>query len=120
MSNHVYWTLDLAVRDGKMEDLKALMKEMSDATKANEPGTLNYEWTLSEDGAKCTIYERYTDSAAALVHLASFGKNFAPRFMACLEPKRLVVHGNVTDEARKALSTMGAAFMKPFGGFTRS
>ncbi len=119
MNNNVYWVLDTAVREGKFDELKALMKEMVDATRANEPGTLNYEWTISEDNRRCTLYERYADSAAAMVHIGSFGKNFATRFMACLEPKKLVVHGNVSEGVKKALTGQGGIFMTPFGGFAR-
>lgn len=119
MNDNVYWVLDTAIREGKFDELKALMKEMVDATRANEPGTLNYEWTISEDKGKCTLYERYTDSTAAMTHIGNFGKNFAPRFMACLEPKKLVVHGKVSDDVKKALTGMGGVFMTQFGGFAR-
>jgi quinol monooxygenase YgiN len=119
MTDQVYWVLNLEVREGKFDELTVLMKEMSDATKANEPGTLNYEWTVSDDRRRVTILERYSDSAAAIVHLGSFMKNFAPRFMACLEPKSLVTHGNASPELRKMLDGMGSKYMAPFGGFSR-
>jgi quinol monooxygenase YgiN len=119
MDEHVYWILETNVREGKLEDLKILMNEMVDATRAGEPGTLNYEWSISEDNGKCTLFERYADSAAAMKHIGSFGKNFASRFMGCLEPKRFVVHGRPSEEVKKALSGMGAVCMSPFGGFSR-
>ncbi len=119
MSEHVYWVLETNVREGQLGELKTLMKEMVDATMANETGTLNYEWTISDDNLKCTLYERYADSAAAMKHIGSFGKNFAARFMTCLEPKKMVVHGNPSDDVKKALKGMGGVFMTPFGGFAR-
>ncbi len=119
MSNHIFWILDTNIREGKLDELKTLMKEMVDSTRANEPGTLNYEWTISEDNRKCTLYERYADSAAAMVHIGTFGKNFAGRFMGCLEPKKMVVHGSPSEDVKKALMGQGAVFMAPFGGFAR-
>jgi len=119
MSDHIYWTLDLEVREGKSGELKTLMKEMVDATKANEPGTLNYEWTVSDDNRRVTLYERYADSAAAVIHLKTFMKSFAQPFMTCLEPKRLVTHGTPSDELKKMLTGMNSKFMNPFGGFAR-
>jgi quinol monooxygenase YgiN len=119
MAGHIYWIVEANVREGKLDELKALMKEMVDATNANEPGTLNYEWTISDDAKRCTLYERYTDSAAALKHLASFGRNYASRFTGCLEPKKVVAHGNPTEELKKVLAGQGAMFMRPFGGFSR-
>jgi quinol monooxygenase YgiN len=119
MSDNIYWILETNIREGKLDELKALMKEMVDATMANEPGTLNYEWTISEDSKRCTLYERYADSAAAMKHASSFMKNFAGRFVGCVEPKKMVVHGSPADDLRKALSAQGAVFMTPFGGFSR-
>ena len=119
MGNPVYWVLETGIREGKLEELKVLMKEMVDATRANEPGTLNYEWTISEDNRRCTLYERYADSAAAMKHATTFMKVFAGRFMGCLEPKKMVVHGAPTEELKKILASQGAAFMVPFGGFAR-
>jgi hypothetical protein len=46
-------------------------------------------------------------------------KNFAGRFVGCVEPKKMVVHGSPADDLRKALSAQGAVFMTPFGGFSR-
>ena len=119
MSGHVYWVLETNIREGKLDELKILMKEMVDATRANEPGTLNYEWTISDDTRKCTLYERYADSAAVMKHIMSFGKNFAARFTSCLEPRKMVVHGAPSDDVKKALAGQGALFMAPFGGFAR-
>jgi quinol monooxygenase YgiN len=119
MSGHYYWILDTEIRQGKLEELKALMNEMVDATRANEPGTLNYEWTISEDDRFCTLYERFADSQAAIAHIRTFMKSFAPRFMGCLEPRKLVGHGQPSEELKKALLGMNAKFMKPFGGFSR-
>lgn len=119
MGNHVYWLLDLKIKEGELENFRTLMKEMVEATKANEPGTLNYEWTISSDNTSIHLYERYADSAATMKHLGSFMKNFAGRFMACVEPKSFVVYGQPSEEVKGALRQMGAVFMNPFGGFAR-
>jgi len=119
MADQVYWVLDLEIREGKLDEAKALGKEMSDATKANEPGTLNYEWTIGDDNRRVTVFERFADSAAAALHLGAFMKNFAPRFMECFEPKNLVTHGSPSDELRKMLDGMGSKYMTPIGGFSR-
>lgn len=119
MSKHVDWMLELAITDGKLDDFKALMNEMVDATKADEPGALNYEWSVSDDGSRVHIYERYADSDATMVHLASFGKNFAERFMSMAKPTKLTVYGNPDETVRKALDRMGAVYMAPIGGFAR-
>ncbi|MGB3018929.1 MAG: antibiotic biosynthesis monooxygenase [Ignavibacteria bacterium] len=119
MTENVYWILDTSVKEGELENVKALMNEMIEQTMANEPGTTGYEWHVSEDGKNVTLYERYKDSAATLAHLDNFGKNFASRFMKMLDIKKFVVYGSPDETATKALTGIGAKIMKPLGGFHR-
>jgi len=119
MSDNVYWVLELTIKPGGLDNFKELMKEMVEATHANEPKTLNYEWTMSEDGQSCHIYERYEDSAATMTHLGTFVEKFAERFMAALEPTRFTVYGNPNDEVKETLSGFGPVYMTPISGFAR-
>jgi quinol monooxygenase YgiN len=119
MSDHVHWVLELDIRDGQLDALKALMNEMVEATRANEPGTLHYEWFVSEDGSKCHIYERYVDSAAVMVHMGTFGQHYAKRFMALLQPTRITVYGPADEAVRKTMAPLGAVHMAEIGGFVR-
>lgn len=118
MSSVVSWNLELAVRDGRLDDFRALMQQMVESTEA-EPGTQTYEWFLNADGTVCHLYERYADSEAALAHLGTFGSKFAERFLACVEPTRFSVYGNPSAEARAVLDGFGAVYLGPFGGFSR-
>ena len=119
MNNNVYWIVELSVKDGELDNFQSLMNEMVDATQANEPGTLNYEWTISEDSKTIHIYERYADSAAAVTHMVTFGERYAERFMAAVDQTCFVVYGNPNNEAKAVLEGVGAVFMLPFGGFAR-
>ncbi len=119
MSDHVYWILEVTVKPGEADNFTAVMNDMVEATQANEPDTLNYEWTLSADGATCHIYERYADSAAVMTHLASFGANFADRILAAVEPTRFTVYGDPSTDVREALGAFGPAYMTPCAGFSR-
>lgn len=118
MSSTVSWNLQLAVHDGQLDTFRSLMKEMVESTLA-ETGTLTYEWFLSEDGTMCHLYERYADSAAALVHLGNFGSKFAERFLGCVEPTGLFVYGNPDEAAREVLQGFNAVFLGTLGGFSR-
>jgi quinol monooxygenase YgiN len=118
MSDTLSWNLRLALRDGRLEEFRSLMHEMVESTQS-EPGTQAYEWFLSKDGATCHIYERYSDSEAALAHLGTFGAQFAERFLACVEPTALHVYGTPSDAARGALDGFGAVYLGWFGGFSR-
>ena len=61
----------------------------------------------------------YTDSAATMIHLNSFGENFAERFLGAADLTRLVVYGNPNDEVRGVLSGFGAVIMEQLGGYAR-
>ena len=119
MSKSIFWVLEVAIQPGALDTFKALMHEMVEATQANEPNAQSYEWFISEDDTSCHLYERYANSAAVMAHLATFGEKFAERFLAAAQPTRLVVYGDPTDEATKALSGLGARFVTSIGGFIR-
>ncbi len=119
MSNHVYWIIEAEVKDGKLDELKSLMEEMSEATKADEPGALNYEWSLSEDDKICHIFERYSDSDATMVHMGNFGSKFAGRFMGVLKPTACTLYGDPDERVQKAMKPMGYVPMKSAAGFSR-
>ncbi len=119
MKKQVSWILELRVRGGKESDFRALMAEMVAATEANEPGTLSYEWSTSPDGRICHVYERYTDPAAVMIHLATFGQRFAARFEQVLEPVRTVVYGSPSEAVKEALADLNPTYMRPAAGFNR-
>ena len=72
MESQVSWHVELQVKPGQLEALRALTTEMVESTKS-ELGALIYERFLSEDQQVIHVFERYIDSAAAVAHLASFG-----------------------------------------------
>ena len=119
MSDAVHWVLELNVKDGQLDAFKALAREMSEATQADEPGATHYEWFTDADGKTVHITERYADSAATMIHLGNFGAKFAERFLACVDPARLTVYGDPSAEVRGALAGFGAAHMTQFAGFAR-
>lgn len=119
MSETVHLVLEVAINQGELDNFKALMNEMVEATQANEPNTTNYEWFISDDDQTCHMCERYADSAAMMTHLAAFGENFVDRLLAAVAPTRLVVYGNPSAEVREALAGFGPVYMAQIGGFAR-
>ena len=118
MSDQVAWLLELAVKPGELENFKALMAEMIESAQG-EAGVLTYEWSISDDGSAIHIYERFADSAAVVAHLTAFGETFAQRFLAAVDPTRLVVYGAPNHEAKEALTALSPTYMAPLGGFAR-
>jgi|TARA_R110002072_G_scaffold102123_3_gene224721 quinol monooxygenase YgiN len=119
MTGHVYWIYELEIKAGQYEKFAALKDEMIAATKADEPGTLNYEWSVNEDKTICHVLERFENSDAALVHMGNFGKKFAARFLEVLTPKVMTLYGDPSEKVLGALARVGAVQMPSVGGFSR-
>ena len=119
MSKQVYWILELEIVEGKSDVLRDLATEMVSATRENEPGALHYDWSLSEDGRQCHIFEHYADSAAVMTHLATFQQKYAARFLEILKPTRFVIYGSPDPAVREALSPFQPDYMASVDGFSR-
>ncbi len=118
MDDQVSWLLELAVKDGKLDEFRAVVDEMVESTRT-EPGALATSGSSADDGSAVHLYERYADSAATMTHLGTFGETFAARFLAAVDPTRFTVFGEPSDEARAVLDGFGATYMGDFGGFVR-
>jgi quinol monooxygenase YgiN len=119
MSEQVYWILALKMKAEKVESFKTLIEEMVASTEANEPNTLNYEYSFSSDDERCHIFERYTDSAAAMTHLTNFGEKFAERFLPKVEVLSLTVYGRPNEDVVEALAVFNPSYLRPAAGFAR-
>lgn len=118
MSGEIHWIVEFDVKEGEFENLMSVANDLVASTK-NEPDTKNYEWFASGDKKKIHLYERYTDSAAALAHLKTFDEKFAARLLATVDPTRMVVYGDPTNDAKAVLDGFGAVYMGQIGGFAR-
>ena len=126
MSDSVFFIVELEVNPSQIDDLRNVMREMVDVTRRDEPGTLSYEWFLTDDGTACHIYESYADPAAAVVHSATFPAELSRRAQAFL-PTRLTAYGTMTDEIRKkrieplqeGVPGISVVLLEPLGGFAR-
>lgn len=119
MSAQVSWLLELDLHPGRDAECRALMREMVTATEADEPGTLDYEWSLSADGTRCHTFERYADSAAVMAHLGNFGAKYAERFLAILTPVGFTIYGAPDAGVKEALAGFQPTYMQAVGGFSR-
>ena len=119
MEGQVYWILELDIQAGREADLRGLMRGMVEDTQANEPGTLAYEWSVSEDGRRCHIFEHYSNSAATLVHLAKFGEKYAERFLEILRMRRFVIYGSPSQLVKNMLAGFEPTYMQLADGYRR-
>ena len=114
----VFWNLELKVKPGKLETLKSLANEMTEATLANEPGTIDYIWSMDAGGEKCHIFERYVDSDAVRVHMGNF-EAFRERFFDCMDIERFQVYGYPDEALAATMTEMGCVLYNVSVGFAR-
>lgn len=118
MNDSIYWLLEVSIQPRQLEEFRALMKAMVESSRG-EVDTLSYDWTISEDGKTCHIFERYADNAAAMVHGRAFQTKFAAKFLDLAQPVSMVVHGKPTPQVKDALAAFKPTYMSPLGGFHR-
>ena len=109
----------LTFQDGKREEGLRVFDQMFEHVNTNEPGTLIYEISISEDGSLVHSYERLADSEAALTHFGTVGETFLERFLAALDPERIVVYGTPSAALKEATAAFHPTYMQPLAGFTR-
>jgi quinol monooxygenase YgiN len=118
MSNHISWHVELQVKAGQLNDLRALTGQMVESTRT-EPGALIYERYISDDHQIVHVFERYVDSNAAVAHLTAFAKMYGERFAQMVDRKRFAVFGTPTVELKEILDPLGATYVAALAGFSR-
>ncbi|MBH0042824.1 putative quinol monooxygenase [Pseudoalteromonas sp. SWXJZ10B] len=117
MKNHVTWTVQGQIKEGKYDEFLLIMAQLVALAKS-EAGTLMYEWTVSEDKHSVHIYERYQDEDAAKVHLAGWDKS-GPLFLSVVDMDKITVFSQLSKEFAQAFAGLSTVFMKPVGGFVK-
>ena len=57
------------IREGKLEEVKAVMNELVELVKAKEPRIIFYNAYINEDGTQLTILQAHPDSASVELHI---------------------------------------------------
>ncbi|MFC7520266.1 putative quinol monooxygenase [Xanthomonas populi] len=117
MKDHITCVFELEILPGKLQGFKDIASKTVAATQT-DPGTLLYEYSLSDDGTVAHIVERY-HAAAVVPHVDITFAPFAQPFVEHVRFARLTVYGEPDAEIRKRLDAFGAVYMKPFAGFDR-
>jgi quinol monooxygenase YgiN len=114
----VSYILEFTIKDGEVDTFESLSSGYIASVKENEPDTVVYQWYLSEDKKRCLLHETFSGSEALLNHLTNVGPSL-PELLAIAPITRLEVLGSVSDDARTALSQLGAVHFSHLGGFDR-
>ena len=114
----ISWHVEVAVKAGELEQFRTLTLEMVNVARG-EPGVLIYERYIDGGGKHVHIYERYSNSLAALAHLKTFNERFASQYSELVERKVFTVFGAPSEELRRMLKKLAASFCEDFAGFSR-
>jgi quinol monooxygenase YgiN len=119
-SQTIHFRAEFSIEQGKIEEYKKLIKEMSKMVEANEQDTMNYQFYLNKDETKCIVYETYVNSEAALAHndgVAS--RTILPKIFSLAKVSRFEVYGDPSEELENLLASFGAETFSLFAGFSR-
>jgi len=120
MSNYIRTDVELSIKEGRLDDFKALISKMINNTAEKEPDALVYEWYVSEDGREGHLLETFTDSDAFILHL----KNISPFLDPLWGVSTLTgfkTFGNPSPELQQALASfpLGIQYFTHTNGLTR-
>jgi quinol monooxygenase YgiN len=111
---------EVTIEEGKIEEYKKLIKQISGVVEFNEPNTINYIFFLNKDATKCVVWETYANSESVLSHLNGIAsQTLLPKISAISRIDRLDVYGNPNEELQKELTNFGAQIYNLFTGFSR-
>jgi quinol monooxygenase YgiN len=61
----------IKLHEGKLEEFKRLSAQCMEIVRSKDPGTLQYDTYINDDGSECIVVERFTDSQALIEHSAN-------------------------------------------------
>jgi quinol monooxygenase YgiN len=120
--NQIQFRAEFTIQEGKIEEFKKLVQEMSRVVEANEPYTIGYQFYLNrEDESNCIVYETYTNSEAVLAHNAGIAsQTILPKIFDVSRISIFEVYGNPSEELQKVLtSSFSPQTYNLFTGFSR-
>ena len=120
-SSQIHFRAEFTIEEGRTEEYKKLVQEMSRVVQANEPDTIDYQFYLNrDDETKCVVHETYANSEAVLAHNAGVAsQTILPKVFSVSRISRFDVYGNPSEELQKALASFGPQTYSLFAGFSR-
>ena len=118
-SDSIIFYLDLNVTNNSVnveEFLDGVVKSVNET----EPGTMLYEYYLSEDKKKVSLIEIYKTDADAVIHMKNFlAAPHSGPFLETFEIESFKVMGNSSNELKEILNDFTKDHRKLIRGFKR-
>ena len=118
--NQIHFRAEFTIEEGKIEEYKKLVQDMSRIVEANEPDTIDYQFYLNKDETECIVHETYANSEAVLAHITGVAsQTIIPKVFSVSRISRFDVYGNPSTELQKALTSFSPQTYDLFAGFSR-
>jgi quinol monooxygenase YgiN len=118
--NEIRFRAEFSIQEGKIEEYKKLVRDMSRVVEDNEPDTIGYQFYLNRDEAKCVVYETYTNSEAVFAHMNGVAsQTILPRIFNISRISKFEVYGNPSEELQKVLTGYSPQTYNLLTGFSR-
>ena len=118
-SDQIIFYLDLNVTNNSV-NLKEFLDGVVKSVNETEPGTMLYEYYLSEDKKKVSLIEIYKTDADAVIHMKNFlAAPHSGPFLETFEIESFKVMGNSSNELKEILNDFTRDHRKLIRGFKR-
>lgn len=118
--DQIEFRAEFTIQEGKIEEYKKLVQDMSRLVKANEPDTIGYQFYLNSSGTKCIVSETYANSEAVFAHSNGVAsQTILPKIFNVSRISRFEVYGNPSEELQRVLTSFSPETYILFAGFIR-
>ena len=90
------------IREGKLEELQAAVKDLARFVEANVPQLISYGFFLNHDQTQTTVVAVHPDSASLEFHIDVGGAEFR-KFAELIDLSRIEVYGDVSEAVQERL-----------------
>ena len=109
--------VDIAIKRGRVDDFRAAAEALFERTQG-EPGTLRYDYFISDDGTRNINIEVFKDADAFVFHNRN-AADLVPALVDAGDILRIDVVGDVNDDLYKELEGNALLHFEKLGGVTR-
>lgn len=102
MSEAIVYVDHSEVREGAIEELKAVTRELADFVEANEPQLIAYNIYLSDDGTQISVVHVHLDSASLEYHMEVAGPLFR-KLVDLVTLSSIDIYGRPSERALRQL-----------------
>ncbi len=116
--NQVQYIVEWSVNEGALDTVKQMAAESVESVEANEPKMMAFHWYVNKEQNKFYLVEWFEDADAIVDHFANIGESLG-ELLNHAQIARYEVFGDLTEEARQAVESLGAQTLGHWDGFTR-